>query len=325
MSISVLVQAAAATEREQRLAGASSDAGRAPVLPDKLAALEAAASLFAEHAVPYALIGGLAVGVCSGVPRAKLDINFAVATRVDRARVRERLTERGFSSIGVFTHSDNFRHSSGEPVQLAYDAAFDPMIERAESMAFGSLALQVVTTADLIAMKRRAAADPGRRRSKALRDQADIALLEGDVPDADEGARSLLKESKYYFYDTGALAQAGVAEGAVFENAVACALQREVHLTEDCTGRKASLGFLRDKEKREVDFVVVIDRKPRQLVEAKLDDATFSGSLGYFRRLFPSTQALQVVKSLARPKDDVERKLRMVPAVSYLAEVSFLD
>jgi hypothetical protein len=47
----------------------------------------------------------------------------------------------------------------------------------------------------------------------------------------------------------------------VFENAVARALQREVHLTEDFTGRKASLGFLRDKEKREVDFVVVVDRR----------------------------------------------------------------
>lgn len=36
-------------------------------------------------------------------------------------------------------------------------------------------------------MKRRAAADPARRRSKALRDQADVALLEGDVPDESEG------------------------------------------------------------------------------------------------------------------------------------------
>lgn len=138
-------------------------------------------------------------------------------------------------------------------------------------------------------------------------------------------ARSLLKEAKYCFYDTGALARAGIAEGAVFENAVACALQREVHLVEDFTGRKANLGFLRDKEKREVDFVVVIDRKPRQLVEAKLADDTFSKSLGYFQRLFPAAQVLQVVRSLARPKDDVERTLRMLPAARYLAEVSFLD
>jgi len=55
------------------------------------------------------------------------------------------------------------------------------------TMSFGPIVLRVVTKADLIEMKRRAAADPGRRRSKALRDQADIALLEEDVPGADEG------------------------------------------------------------------------------------------------------------------------------------------
>lgn len=188
MALSILAEAAAATEREQRLATASSSyAGDVPVLPDKLAALEEAAAVFAEQRVPHALIGGLAVGIRSGVPRATLDVDFAVATRVDRAWLRQKLSEHGFSAIGAFAHSDNFRHSSGEPVQLAYDAAFDPMIERAEAMAFGSLVLHVVTKADLIAMKQRAAADPGLRRSKALRDQADIALLEGDVPDADEG------------------------------------------------------------------------------------------------------------------------------------------
>lgn len=188
MALSILTQAAAATEREQQLAAAASSyAERVSVLPDKLAALEEAARVFAERRVSYALIGGLAVGIRSGVPRATLDVDFAIATHVDRVRLREWLTERGFSATGVFAHSDNFRHASGEPVQLAYDAAFDPMIERAEAMCFGSLELHVVTKADLVAMKRRAAADPGRRRSKSLRDQADIALLEGDIPDADEG------------------------------------------------------------------------------------------------------------------------------------------
>ena len=61
------------------------------------------------------------------------------------------------------------------------------MIERAEPLEVAGLRIRVVTTADLIAMKERAAADPARRRSKALRDQADIELLRGDVPDPDEG------------------------------------------------------------------------------------------------------------------------------------------
>jgi predicted AAA+ superfamily ATPase len=137
-------------------------------------------------------------------------------------------------------------------------------------------------------------------------------------------ARSLLKESKYYFYDTGAVAQAGAAAGAVFENAVACALLRELHLAEDLMGRKTSLCFLRDKEKREVDFLVVIDRKPKQLVEVKLADDTFAKPLSYFQRFLPGAAALQVVKSLDRPRDNAERTLRMLPATDYLAELSFL-
>jgi predicted AAA+ superfamily ATPase len=138
-------------------------------------------------------------------------------------------------------------------------------------------------------------------------------------------ARSLLKESKYYFYDTGAIAQAGAAPGAVFENAVACALQREMHLTEDFIGRKATLYFLRDKEKREVDFLVVIDKKPKQLIEVKLADDSFAPSLEHFRRFLPGAEAVQVVKGLARAKSNSQRTLRMVPAAAFLAQLSFLE
>jgi predicted nucleotidyltransferase len=72
-------------------------------------------------------------------------------------------------------------------VQIVLDPEFDPMIERAEPLEVAGVRVRVVTTADLIAMKERAAADPARRPSKALRDRADIALLRGDVPDPDEG------------------------------------------------------------------------------------------------------------------------------------------
>jgi hypothetical protein len=71
-------------------------------------------------------------------------------------------------------------HASGELVRLIFDPGFDPMIERAELLALGDIALKVVTREDLLAMKRRAADDPERARSKSLRDQADLVLLEGD-------------------------------------------------------------------------------------------------------------------------------------------------
>jgi len=158
-----------------------------PEVPDKLAAIAAATEILSQGGFAHALIGGLAVGIRSGVPRATLDVDFAVVSTVDRAQLAARLTARGFRLIGEFPHSINFRHESGEPVQIAFDPGFDQMIARAELMHFGEIELSVVTKEDLIVMKRRAAADPSRRRSKALRDLADVALLEGDVPEPDEG------------------------------------------------------------------------------------------------------------------------------------------
>lgn len=58
---------------------------------------------------------------------------------------------------------------------------------RAERFEMEGLSVAIVRKADLIALKERAAVDPAPRKSKRLRDQADIELLRGDVPDPDEG------------------------------------------------------------------------------------------------------------------------------------------
>jgi hypothetical protein len=187
MAVRDLEIAAQITRREQGLATRGRVGDPMAELPDKLGAIAAAAAAFASSGSGYALIGGLAVGIRSGVPRATLDVDFAVPTAFDKRQIIDRFQAHAFSLTGEFAHSINFKHVSGEPVQLAFDPEFDPMIERAEALQLGSLVLYVVTTADLIAMKRRAAADPKPRRSKALRDQADIALLEGDIPDPNEG------------------------------------------------------------------------------------------------------------------------------------------
>lgn len=155
--------------------------------PDKALALRDAAGALDTLACPWALIGGVAVGLRSGVPRATIDTDLAVSSRVPRSVVIDALVAAGFVPRGEYTHRVNFRHASGEPVQIVFDADIDPMIDRAESLDMGGLTIRVVTTADLIEMKERASSDPARRRSKALRDQADVALLRGDVPDPDEG------------------------------------------------------------------------------------------------------------------------------------------
>jgi hypothetical protein len=155
--------------------------------PDKVGALRDAAQALDGVGAPSAVVGGVAVGIRSGIPRATQDTDLAVVSTVDRALIVRALRDAGFVLRGEFAHSVNFRHASGEPVQVVFDPAFDAMIERAEDLSFGGVTIRVVTTADLIEMKERAAADPARRRSKALRDAADAALLRGDVPDPDEG------------------------------------------------------------------------------------------------------------------------------------------
>jgi hypothetical protein len=154
---------------------------------DKVGALLDAVRVLDAMSVGHALIGGVAVGVHSGVPRATLDVDLAISAGADRGSVIQRFVQAGFRLTGEFAHSVNFRHASGEPVQLACDAEFDPMIARAERFDVGGVSVPIVRKDDLIAMKERAAADVARRPSKRLRDQADVALLRGDVPDPDEG------------------------------------------------------------------------------------------------------------------------------------------
>ena len=135
----------------------------------------------------HSQIGGIAVGVHTGVPRATIDVDFAVPSGDSKAAIVTALETAGFVLIGEHAHSLNFRHTSGEPVKVAFDLEFDAMIDRAERMTVAAVAVYVVRKDDLIRMKERAAADPARRRSKALRDLADLALLRGDVAGPDEG------------------------------------------------------------------------------------------------------------------------------------------
>lgn len=154
---------------------------------DKLTAIRAVVEAMQKAGLDYALIGGVAVGLQSGVPRATLDVDIAAPTYAPCGQLHAVLSSLGFQAMGFFAHSRNYRHEGGQPVQFVFDAEFDVFIERAEVMKLRDFELRVVTKEDLIAMKRRAASDPTRPRSKALRDQADIALLLGDVPDDDEG------------------------------------------------------------------------------------------------------------------------------------------
>lgn len=104
-------------------------------------------------------------------------------------------------------------------------------------------------------------------------------------------ARSLRKEPKWYLRDWSGIED----EGARFETFVACHLLKAVEGWSDLGWGDFELRYLRDKEKREVDFVVVRDRKPWFLVEAKVADERSHSALSYYQAVTGAPHAFQVV------------------------------
>jgi uncharacterized protein len=130
-------------------------------------------------------------------------------------------------------------------------------------------------------------------------------------------SRSILKAPKYYFYDTG---QVNNEPGMRLENLVACALLKEMHFREDCLGEKWNLNFLKNKDGREIDFLVTKNEKPALMLEVKWSDAERSPNFSFFEKYFAGTKKIQVVKELKREKtypDAVEIRI----AQNWLSEM----
>jgi len=97
------------------------------------------------------------------------------------------------------------------------------------------------------------------------------------------------------------------------ETFVACHLLKAVEGWSDLGLGRFELRYLRDKLKREVDFLVVRDRKPWLLVEVKTRDMALSDSLRYFQAATRASHAFQVVTEL--PYVDVDCFSRSDPTV----------
>ena len=123
-------------------------------------------------------------------------------------------------------------------------------------------------------------------------------------------SRSILKEPKYYFYDTGAVEN---GKAACLENETACSLLKHLHFLEDTTGSRVSLNYLRDKDGREVDFLTTIDGKPAEMIEVKLSDDSFSEHFFHFMKFFGSeVNKYQLVYNLKKNKMKNEIRMRSV-------------
>jgi predicted AAA+ superfamily ATPase len=103
--------------------------------------------------------------------------------------------------------------------------------------------------------------------------------------------RSLRKEGKIYLWDYSFIPD----ESAKFENLVACHLLKTCNYWTDTGEGVFDLFFLRDKQKHEIDFLVVRDGVPWLPVEVKSSDIEPSKNWSRFLAVLPCKRGLQLV------------------------------
>jgi len=117
-------------------------------------------------------------------------------------------------------------------------------------------------------------------------------------------ARSLLKEPKIYFFDTGLVRG---DRGTQLENLVGACLFKHVLGKIDYQAENYSLCYLRTKEQKEVDFALVKDGEIEKMIEVKYANHQVGSGISYFCGKY-QLPAVQVVKELKREyvKDGIE-------------------
>jgi predicted AAA+ superfamily ATPase len=133
------------------------------------------------------------------------------------------------------------------------------------------------------------------------------------------GAKALRKEPKWFLRDWSGIED----DGARAETFVACHLLKAVEGWSDVGLGRFELRYLRDKLKREVDFLIVRDRKPWVLVEVKTRDTALPDSLRYFQRATRAAHAFQVVMELPHVDSDCFTRSdpTVVPARTILSQL----
>lgn len=133
-------------------------------------------------------------------------------------------------------------------------------------------------------------------------------------------SRSLRKEPKWFLRDWASIKDPGDKA----ETFVACHLLKAVEGWNDMGLGKFELGYLRDKEKREVDFIVARDGNPWFLVEVKQKDDSISPALKYYQQQLDVPFAFQVVLESKYVDADCFAKAGapiVVPARTFLSQL----
>lgn len=136
-------------------------------------------------------------------------------------------------------------------------------------------------------------------------------------PHAPRIARALRAEPKLYLYDTLAIPASRL--GARRENLVALHLLKACHQWTDAAAGEFELRYVRDKEKREVDFLVLRDRRPWLMVECKSNDAAPSPHLIRFATALEVPLRFQLVDRPGFDRVYAEPRVRVLDPERFLA------
>jgi predicted AAA+ superfamily ATPase len=106
-------------------------------------------------------------------------------------------------------------------------------------------------------------------------------------------SRALRAEPKLYLFDTLAIPEAFASKR--MENQVALHLLKACMFWTDTAQGEFELRFVRTKERREVDFVVLRDRKPWMLVECKTNEKEPARDLITFTQMLKPARSVQLI------------------------------
>jgi predicted AAA+ superfamily ATPase len=132
-------------------------------------------------------------------------------------------------------------------------------------------------------------------------------------PYAHRNIRSLKKAPKIYLWDWSTLEN----KGARFENLIACHLLKLKHTLEDQEGYHIGLHYLRDSDKREVDFLITVKNTPWFAVECKISEKRVSNHLSYFSDRLQIPWKYQVI--MDKNVDILNNHIRVISADKFLS------
>jgi hypothetical protein len=128
--------------------------------------------------------------------------------------------------------------------------------------------------------------------------------------------RAIRKAQKHYHADWALVPDPGPR----FENLVASHLLKWVHYEQDTKGRELGLSYFRDRDGREVDFIVTERAQPLMAVECKWADTSVDRSLRYFKKRHGGCETWQVTAVGDRDFTSPEG-IRVCPALNLLRQL----